>query len=228
MKAPEFETMVSKGKDDIFVLVEASKLSLDDGFMKYEPTTRCERELKELLEEAIRSGVKDFYRPCLDPSFNEDGGICYKAGSKPAVGRSYNWWKEAAEGFMPERGSRLGTRLEYVAFLGVLIKELVSEGMSINQAWNAVCNDSKELGHYWNSKNAKYEFEPTGARKVGRFYDLANTCKILAEDEEAGGFWLAGGSCISDSYDGPLADLDCRDDRCDDFDCSAGWLVLSK
>ena len=218
----------SKSSEDIFVLVEASKLSLEDAFMKHKPTTDAEKKLKELLEEAIQSGVKDFYRPSLDPSFKKYGGIYYEFGNMPATGKSYNWWKKAAKGFMPERGSRLGTRLEYAAFLGVLIKEMVSEGWSINQAWNAVCNDSKKLGHYWNSKNAKHEFEPTGARKVGRFYDLANTYKILAEDGEAGGFWLAGGSCISDSYDGPLADLDRRDDRCDDFDCSAGWLVLSK
>ena len=230
MIAPELETKVSKAPDDILVLVEASRLSLDDEFMKYKPTTWQESQLKELLEKAISHSVKDFYRPCMDPSFDKDGSICYKARRSPAVDKSYIWWEHTAEGFMPERGSRLGTRFEYVAFLGVLIKDLVSEGWSIKKAWNAVCNDSKKLGHYWNSKNAKYALASTGTRKVGRFYDLINTSKILAEDEKAGGFWLASGYYLVNSTSYPLADLlhfTFNDHyRYNNLDHSVGWVVV--
>lgn len=214
--------------DNIFVLVEASKLSVEDDFMSHEPTTDAEEELKKLLTDAIKSGLHDFYRPVLDPSFNEDGGICYAQGKRPAVGKSYNWWKKAAEEFMPERGSRLGTKVEYVAFLGVLLKNMVNNGWSKAQAWSAVCNDSRELGHYWNSENAKHEFEPTGSRKIVSYYDLANTFKILAEDEEAGGFWLAGGNYGNDGDYCPLADLDHFYFRVDDVNFGVGWLVLKK
>ena len=195
MSTTEFEIKVSGGQDDTFVLVEASKLSLKDEFMKHKPKTDAERKFKELLTKAIQTGIKDFYRPRMDPSFSEDGGICYKAGLKPAVGKSYNWWNKVAVEFYPERHSRLGTRLEYVAFLGVLIKKLVDSGWTVENSWNAVCNDSRQLGHYWNSKNAKHDLEPTGSREICGFFDLANTYKILARDEEAGGFWLAGGDC---------------------------------
>jgi hypothetical protein len=193
--------------------------------MKYKPRTEGEYRTKDLIDEAIGSQVKNFYRPIMDPYFTANG-IGYVAGKKPAVGKSYDWWVDTAKKYAPSRKSRLGTRLEYGAFLGVLIKKLVEEGKSVEWAWNAVCNDSKELGHYWNSENAKHEFEPTGSRIICGFYDLANTCKILAEDEEAGGFWLAGCNynCISYCYS--LAALSHLTYRYCGGSNSVGWLVL--
>lgn len=210
-----------------FVLVEASKLSLDDEFMKYKPKTEREEKLKEQLTDAIKKGVKDFWAPKYDPSFNEDGtGICYVPGKKPAVGKSYNWWEKAAKKFCPERQSHLGLKSERVAFLGVLIKKVVESGWKVEEAWSAVCCDSKELGHYWNSKNAKQALENTGSRVVCGFFDLANTYKILAYDEEACGFWLAGGNYYDDSGNFPLADLGRSNYRDSCHSNSVGWLVL--
>ena len=208
--------------------VEAESLSLDDEFMKYKPKTEQEEETKALIKEAIEKGVKNFYRPIMDPSFTKTGeNICYEKGRGPAVGKNYNWWKKVAEEYCPERNSRLGTRLEYGAFLGVLIKNLVADGTSISWAWNAVCNDSKELGHYWNSENAKHKFEPTGSRQICDYYDLANTYKLLAEDNESGGFWLAGGNYYDVSFNGPLADLYHRTYCNFYYNYSVGWLVIS-
>lgn len=86
------KTMV-ENLQDAFVFVEASKLSLKDEFMKYKPKTAREENFKKQLAEAIKKGVKDFWAPKYDPSFNEEGtGICYVPGKKPAVGKSYNWW----------------------------------------------------------------------------------------------------------------------------------------
>ena len=208
--------------------VEAESLSLDDEFMKHKPKTERERATKTLIELAIEKEVKNFYRPIMDPSFTKTGeNICYEKGRGPAAGKSYNWWKKVAEEYCPERNSRLGTRLEYGAFLGVLIKNLVADGKSISWAWNAVCNDSKDLGHYWNSENAKHKVEPTGSRQICEYYDLANTCKILAEDDEAGGFWLAGGCYCNGSNNYPLAALNHSNHCNNDNDHSVGWLVLS-
>ena len=216
----------AENPQDAFVLVEASKLSLDDEFMKYEPQTKREKEFKEQLTETIKKGIKDFWRPKYDPSFNEEGtGICFVAGKKPAIEKSYNWWNKAARAFCPERHSRLGTKSEYVAFLGVLIKKLVESGWKVEEAWNAVCCDSRELGHYRHSKNAMRDFEDTGSREICGFFDLANTYKILAENEETGGFWLASGVCDGGSCDYPLADLVHGDDQFINNDFSVGWLV---
>ena len=54
----------------IFKLVPASQLSLEDRWMKYQPKTNAERHFKELVETAIKKGLKDFWRPVCDPSFN--------------------------------------------------------------------------------------------------------------------------------------------------------------
>ena len=220
---------MQKAKDSMFVLIEASQLSLDDKFMQYEPTSNRQREFKKLLTEAIKGGLSDFWRPKLDPSFNEDEtGIVFETGKRPAVEKSYNWWEVKAKEYLPERGSRLGTRTEYVAFLGVFIKKLVASGWSVSNAWNAVCDDSRELGHYWNSENAKHDIEVTGSREICGFCDLSNMCKILAWDAETGGFWLAGGYYFDSSNSHPLADFSHDTDLVIDYYDSVGWLVLSK
>lgn len=102
----------------------------------------------------------------------------------------------------------------------------------MEDAWKAVCDDSRDLGHYWNSKDAKHDLEPTGSRKVGLFCDLVNTCKILKK-WEASGFLLAGGSngLISTNYPlEVLTTINYPDDAyctsADDYRKSVGWLVL--
>lgn len=222
-------TVEMNTKNEVFVLCEASKLSLDDEFMYYTPFSDREKDFKKLLEEAIKSGLKDFYRPVFDPSLDSIENIEYKLKGKPAVGKSYSWWKTSSKQFWPERGSRLGTKKEYIAFLGILIKKLSKAGWRVAEAWYAVCNDSHKLGYYWNDElNGKHELEPTKSRKVCDFYDLANTCKILLEDEEADGFWLASGHYDECSYGSPLASLILEDDRFHENDKSVGWLVLEK
>lgn len=212
---------------DAFVFVEASKLSLEDEFMKYNPRTEREKTFKKQLAEVIKSGVKDFWAPKYDPSFNEAGtGICYVPGKKPAVRKSYNWWEKIAKEFCPERESHLGSKSERIAFMGIFIKELVKSGWKVEDAWSAVCCDSKELGHYWNSKDAKHAFENTGSREVCGFFDNGNTYKILAYDEEAGGFWLAGGYSLNLSHDYPLADLVQFYNQDGNHYNGVGWLVL--
>jgi len=193
---------------DVFVKVEASKLSLTDEFMQYEPITKREKDFKRLLTDAILHGLKDFWRPKYDPSITKDDTkICYEAGKVPAVGRSYNWWTKVAKDFYPERNSRLATRTEYIAFLGVLIKKLVEKGWNVKTAWDAICNDSKRLGNYINSESSKAILETTGQREVCGFYDLANTFKLLAEDDTANYFLLACGCYKNFSDDYPLADF---------------------
>lgn len=213
------------------ILIEAEKLSMDDEFMKYEPVTEVEKETKALITEVIDAKVKNFYRPNFDPTFTKTGeGICFAAGKKPAINKSYKWWDWAAKKYMPERNSRLGTRLEYGAFLGVLIKKLIAEGKSVEWAWNAVCNDSRELGHYRDSENAKrVKFETTGSRCICGFCDLANTIKILAVDSDTDDLWLAGGWFGQTGDSLPLAGLESEEypDLDVDYLTGVGWIVLS-
>lgn len=226
MKTPRDVEIKVNGDD--FILVTAGSLSMKDEFMSYSPVTGTEREVKELISEAIRKGVKDFYCPKYAPSF---GGyirkhpylpkvisIRFVPGKRPFVGQSYSWWKDVAKEYSPEHNSHLGTRLEYYAFLGVLIKKIVREGRSIKWAWNAVCNDPYGLGDYEKPKMAKY----TGYRRICGFYDLSIACKILSADiDKFGyGFWvvddsLCGFANIYNSFycNKPMYD-------------SVGWIVL--
>ena len=69
--------------DDTFVLVEASKLSLDDDFMNFKPRKKETKEFKKELSKEIKKGVKDFYRPKMDPSLTEDNQhIFFQAGNE--------------------------------------------------------------------------------------------------------------------------------------------------
>ncbi len=216
----------TKNFEEMFPIVEASKLSLKDNFMKYKPQTKEQKRLKKSLEASIKEGLKDFRRPIMDPSIDEDGNITFKAGNKPAVGKNCYWWEEKAKAFMSEKNSRLGILKEYDAFLGTLIKYLVDEEKwSVEDAWKAVCDNSKKLGHYYNSENAKHTFELTGSRPVGKWNDLANTYKIVGDSEY--GFSLCGGFFNISSYNCPLAVV-CTDGNPNcNRNRSVGWLVLS-
>ena len=220
----------TKGKaeyiEKYFSIVRASTLSLEDEFLKHEPESRKQREFKKLVIKAIKSGLSDFRAQRMDATLDENDRICYQIGKKPAVGKSSNWWKRNAKEFMPEKNSRLGKRNERIAFLALLVKYLIQEqGYTVSDAWKAVCDQSKDLGHYWDSKNAKHEFEPTGSRKIGEWYDLANTYKITVKDETGvflfvGGVYIGYGSCY------PLAGVYTDDNPCRDRDSSVGWIVI--
>jgi len=211
---------------NLFVLVPASTLSINDAFMHHKPRTKREKVLKELLAEVIKTGVADFYRPKFDPSFDENGRLCYQAGLMPAVGKTYSWWEKEAKDFCPERNSRLGTKVEYVAFLGVLLKKLVAEGWKVAAAWNAVCNSSRKLGHYCTSKGARNKYEPTGSREVCGYFDLANAWKVVAEDKGFDGFWRCSGGYYHLGSSCPLADFWYLDKPDEILAYGVGWIVL--
>lgn len=215
---------------DEFILVEAESLSLDDEFLRgYIPHNHRGFEAKTLICNAIRSGVKNFYRPKCDPSFTPDGNsICFQPGNKPAVGKSFNWWETIANEYCPEHNSRLCTKLEYGAFLGVLIKKLIESGQGLFKAWESVCINSKELGHYSNSENAKHDFELTGSRCVCGFCDLTNAHKFLTQGTESSCFDVASGDYRDFSFGHPVADIwEFYDIREDDDDYGVGLIVLS-
>lgn len=210
--------------DEVFPIIDPSEL-VGHKLLKHKPKTRRQERLLADIRKGIELKLPVFRAPCMDPS-EEDGKIVFKPGKKPAVGHSSAWWDKTWKEFMPSKKSRSGTNLHWAAFLGKLMKYLTDErNYSVEAAWEAVCNDSRDLGHYWNSENAKHDFEPTGSRKVGLFCDLANTCKILKK-WEAPGFLLAGGRYDNYGYDYPLADLGTIYVPDYDRNCSVGWLVL--
>lgn len=211
---------------DEFILIEASKLSLQDDFMDYEPKNRQEAEVKNVLTEAIKSGgLLDFYRPKYDPSFDEDGDIQFVAGKKPAFGLSFAEWLTIAEDLYPN--SRLGTMWEYYAFLGVLIKKMVKCGVDKKKAWHAVCGNSEKLGNYRYATTAAPKWEHTGSHPSYGFYDLANMSKLVSVGPYE--YAEASGSYISLPYDAPLASFRVKksDFEKKRYGC-VGWIVLER
>ncbi len=208
----EFETITVEGSD--------SQIYFD--MLKYAPASETEKEFLEFLKEAVDAGVKTFKVPVCDPSIDENGSLQFVAGCKPAVGYSYNELKEIAI----KNGVQLGSKKQYVIFLATIIHRLVEEGWSKADAFFAVCTDSTQLGHYWNSEKARHDFEVTGSRKIAGKCDLANTYKILKNDEKAGGFWVASGDYNFDGNLSPLANLDLDDDYDGHYYNSVGWFVL--
>lgn len=190
-----------------FPIVRASELSFNDEFLNHRPINSTQRRLKRALITAIGSGLSDFRAQRMDACLDEDGNICFKAGMKPAVGKTANWWKETAEKFMPEKRSRIGTTKERVAFIGLLIKYLIEEkSYTVSDAWKAVCDQSRNLGHYWDSEDSKHELELTGSRALGKWCDLANTKKITINDDSTGGFSEFGGYYGIIGYLYPIAE----------------------
>ena len=210
--------------DEMFPIIDPSEL-IGHEILKHKPKTRRQERLLADILKGIELKLPAFRAPCMDPS-EENGRIVFKRGNKPAVGHSPHWWKKTWREFMPSKNSRSGTELHWAAFLGKQLKYLVDEkNYSVEYAWKAVCDDSRDLGHYWNSKDPKYGLEPTGSRKVGAFFDLANTCKILKK-WKASGFLLAGGYCCDVSNNCPLANLDPFNNPINNYNFGVGWLVL--
>jgi|GEM_PF-1687319 hypothetical protein len=208
----EFETITVEGSD--------SQIYFD--MLKYAPSSETEKEFLEFLKEAVDAGVKTFKVPVCDPSIDENGSLQFVAGCKPAVDYSYNELKEIAI----KNGVQLGSKNQYVLFLATIIHRLVEEGWSKAGAFFAVCTDSNQLGHYWNSEKARHDFEVTGSRKIAGKCDLANTYKILKNDEKAGGFWVASGRCHCYGYDFPLANLNLFSYYDIHYFYGVGWFVL--
>ena len=208
----EFETITVEGSD--------SQIYFD--MLKYAPASETEKKFLEFLKEAVDAGVKTFKVPVCDSSIDENGSLQFVAGCKPAVGYSYNELKEIAI----KNGVQLGSKKQYVIFLATIIHRLVEEGWSKADAFFAVCTDSTQLGHYWNSEKARHDLEVTGSRKIAGKCDLANTYKILRNDEKASVFWVASGEYGNFGNFYPLADL-CLSNDCDNrCDYGVGWFVL--
>lgn len=204
------------------IQVEGSDSKIYSELLKHKTVNDCEEDFMKNLRTAIEAGIKSFKVPVCDPSIDENGKLQFVPGFKVPVGYSYNELEKLAE----ENSLRLGTKNEYFLFLGTMLNRLIAEGWSETAAFEAVCTDSTELGHYANSADAKDDFELTGSRKIVGKCDLANTYKILAKDEKAGGFWLAGGCYVEGGFDYPLADLDLNFFYVDQYSNSVGWFVL--
>lgn len=211
----EIKTISDAGLSAECALIPVSKLSTEDAFMKLAPkSTKAERDLHNrigILEHMTKKGyVKDFYKPIMDPgvtdfynwhTFLNPARIVYEKGRPPATGGTVEYWLEMTSF---TEGWRIGNKHEYVGFLGILIKMLIEEeNFSVAEAWNAVCNDSKDLGIY--HKPYEDNMRNTGSKGICGFYDLGNTRKIIELDYQISSYAHAGGDFTKRSQEYPLS-----------------------
>lgn len=207
---PDYESEnILKELDVKFPIIDIENITLEDDFLQFEPPYSCGKRIKENVIKAKQRKMKNFRIAAIDPSWDKEyEELVFEIGNKPAVDKSYFWWRAHARKICYKKKSRLISPIEMDVFLGFLIKYLYEkEGYSLREAWYAVCCNSKRLGHYYNSAKSKDGFEKTGKRNIGSFYDLANTCKI-AYDPETGEFFEYGGAYTNNSKTYPLACID--------------------
>ena len=178
--------------DEMFPIVRASELKLEDEFMQHTPIGWTQKRVMNTLVTNIPLGVLDFRLPRVDPSFNDKGELVFEEGKKPGVGRLDIEWKIIFEKYLPEKHSCMVTDIEYDLFCGVYIKELVAKGYNVARVWYEVCNESCKHGHFWDSHGAKDTFELTGSRPQGIWCDLGNTRKIITNKDGSIFFTVSG------------------------------------
>lgn len=186
----------SKEFEKVFQIVNIREVADFLGNTKNITKATKEERIRRHVRYAEKMQMPNFRRPVLDPSFiGYRRSIIYCQGKDPAVGKTARWWGKAALDFMPEKNSRLSDEIREDVYLASLVKELVEEeGYKEKEAWRAVCINSSKIGNYCDSKNGGTDFEKTGRRRYGRYFDLGNTKKIIQVSEDSESYLLAGGS----------------------------------
>lgn len=194
--------------EHLFPVVEVESLTMGDRFLReHVPRSRNEERIWRACESAVRYRTRNFRRNSISPSLNEEGKIEFKEGLKPAVGKPARWWAENAKQVCLEKKSRLATVFDEDLFNGILIRYLIEQaGFTVSEAWKSVCKESAMLGNFWDSPGSPHALEPTGSRKIGRFHDFGNTCKIVCSLEDGSPFYY-GGDYWDLSYECPLGSL---------------------
>lgn len=157
-----------------------------------------------------------------EPSPAPNDSIQFVEGERPLVGLSSLEWDKMLKKYSPENESAKISKTTYF----LLSLRWLKDGFATLEQ---LADHSEEIGHYWDSENAKYEFEKTGERKFGGVYGfVGNTCIIVEDPNSESGYSLLGGNCINNGYVSPLADVDHINFHSIKFNYSVSWLELKK
>lgn len=205
-----------------FVLIDSSKIKVEEYFVAYKPSSYYGMAFREnfikLLEE--NENIK-FYASIYAPSI-KDGIIQFVKGAKPGVGYSFEWWKIAAKDFKPQHNSRLGFRKEYIVYVAFLINLFIENGWTVEDSWNACCNDSKSIGKFLTRGPS---MDNTGSQEIFGFYDLGNVRRLVQSERSADYCWIAGGSYKTASFINPLANFDYHRIDAFPYEDAVGWVI---
>ena len=165
--------------------------------------TGKQKQFREDVMEALKNKPKEGFRwiPVYEPSRGDDGNLQYVSGVNVLTGLTGENWEEAFQKYSHENGSRMASITTYF----LLLLRLLKDGFATIEQ---LADDSKEIGHYWDSENTKHEIEKTGECQIGGLYGFAgNTYKIVKYSESSSSFSFLGGDYCSYGSRYPLADV---------------------
>ena len=205
---PYWYCKIKKGRDE-FMHVYFDDLTEDDllydaNGKKRQFVTNKQEKFKADVMKALKNKPKEGYRwiPVYEPSKNSEGDLCYTAGKEVLRALNSYEWKKRLNEYSPENGSREASITTYF----LLLLRWLKDGMATIEQ---LADNSKEIGHYWESKDAKNTMEKTGEREFGGLYGfVGNTYKIVEDSESYLGSSFVGGYFNSHGNGYPLAHVE--------------------
>jgi len=164
-------------------------------------STNNQKKFKKYVLEAINNKPKEGYRwiPVFEPSLTSNGEVQFVKGKNPLVECSCHNWENMFERYSTENESSKGSKTTYF----LLLLRWLKDGFATLEE---LADNSRKIGHYWNSNNAKQNLELTGEREFGGLYGfVGNTYKIVGDSNSRSGFSLLGGGYHQDGNIHPLA-----------------------
>lgn len=224
----ERENLIVSLDDERLIYIDPNVNGFYDKVLNHITTDDQINNFIEAIREVQGEALEPFWKPIYDPVI-VNNNLIFKAGEHPEVGKSFDFWEQKTKEISSVEGKKwnVGSEYQYYAFLVWLINKMVDTDWKLENAINAIVKDSKELGHYCDSKAASSYFEVTGKREICGVYDLANTMKILRRtNSKYIGFWTASGMYRSCGCGQPLANLENNIDKNQALEYGVGWLVL--
>lgn len=184
----------------VFYEVPEATDSVYEIILAHKPRSEEEEEFKKRLEKALENDDNNkIWVPNIESYIKTDLSgkkrLDLREGKKPAICRSFQWYKEQALTISKQCKTRVGTLYEYLRYCARSILQIMQENpnLSEKEVWNMMCNDSTMLGNY--DSNMKL----TGSYKIFGHADFGNTFKLTdinSDDkkEQIAYHYVVGGS----------------------------------
>ena len=208
---PYWYCRIKEGRDEFMHLyfedLTERDVLYDANGKKRKFKTERQQKFKVNALKAVKNKPTEGFRwiPVFEPSKNSEGELQYVAGAKVLRTLNSFAWENLFNEYSPDNGSQEASITTYF----LLALRWLKDGIATIEQ---LTDDSKEIGHYRDSENAKHGLEKTGEREFGGLYGLVgNTYKIVKDSESGSDISLVGGSYNVNGNWYPLADA--RNDK---------------
>lgn len=225
---PYWYCRIKDGRDE-FMHVYFEELMVEDLLFDSNGTnrkfeTKKQENFRHNVWRALTNKPKEGYRwiPVYEPSLDANDNLCFVAENTVLRKLSCDEWESLFTEYSPVNESRMASRTTYFLLLLRWLKDGVA---TLEQ----LADNSREIGHYCDSENAKHNYEETGEREFGGLYGfVGNTNKILKTPDANSGFSVVGGNYYGNGFNYPLAYVNYPDSSESPRTCGVGLLELTK